>query len=90
MKLLATFRMIYRVRYTSNSVFYEKPCASCHLLYVYVISLGLTRGKNFNDALMRGLSTDLPDVVLVKRAPPPKNPQAKVRRRGDLFLRSRK
>ena len=37
------------------------------------------RGKNFNEALLKGLSADLPDIVLVKRAPPPKTSQSKVK-----------
>ncbi|CAM9598161.1 unnamed protein product, partial [Ectocarpus sp. 8 AP-2014] len=36
------------------------------------------RGKNFNEALLSGLSGDVPDIVLVKRAPPPKTAQSKV------------
>eukprot|EP00903_Cladosiphon_okamuranus_P022089 g20312.t1 len=38
------------------------------------------RGKNFNEALLKGLSSDLPDIVLVKRAPPPKTNQSKKKR----------
>ena len=36
------------------------------------------RGKNFNEALLKGLSGELPDIVLVKRAPPPKSAHSKV------------
>ncbi|CAM9543953.1 unnamed protein product, partial [Ectocarpus sp. 12 AP-2014] len=38
------------------------------------------RGKNFNEALLSGLSGDVPDIVLVKRAPPPKTAQSKKKR----------
>ena len=36
------------------------------------------RGKNFNEALLKGLSGEMPDIVLVKRALPPKNAHSKV------------
>ena len=35
-------------------------------------------GKNFNEAPLKGLSGEMPDIVLVKRAPPPKNAYSKV------------
>eukprot|EP00904_Undaria_pinnatifida_P005794 jgi/Undpi1/2344/HiC_scaffold_13.g05727.m1 len=38
------------------------------------------RGKNFNEALLKGLSGELPDIVLVKRAPPPKSAHSKKKR----------
>lgn len=46
-----------------------------------------TRGKNFNEALLKGLSADLPDIVLVKRAPPPKTSQSKVKTANKCCLR---
>ncbi|CAN0253120.1 unnamed protein product [Pylaiella littoralis] len=38
------------------------------------------RGKNFNEALLKGLSEEVPDIILVKRGHPPKNAQSKASR----------
>ena len=48
-----------------------------HLLFFCVIWQD-HRGKNFNEALLKGLSGEMPDIILVKRAPPQKNAHTKV------------
>lgn len=40
----------------------------------------LFRGKNFNESLLKGLSEEVPDIILVKRGHPPKNAQSKASR----------
>ena len=54
-----------------------------HLTCTFVFSFHVFfwpdhRGKNFNEALLKGLWGELPDIVLVKKAPPPKSAHCKV------------
>ena len=47
------------------------------LFFICVISQDHRR-KNFDEGLLKGLSGEMPDIVLVKRAPPPKITHSKV------------
>ena len=47
-------------------------------LFFFCVIWSDHRGKNFNEALLKGMSGEMPDIVLVKRAPPPKNAHSKV------------